>query len=82
MPAGAQSKLLQWNYIVMKTLSSPQQSAALRDKEFSHAPVVYQCGTDNRGTITVEFHGRGNELVTVRMSADSALNDEEAADVR
>ena len=30
------------------------------------------------GTITVEYHGEGNELVTVRMSADSVLNDEEA----
>lgn len=30
------------------------------------------------GTITVEFHGEGNELVTVRMSTDSAQNDEQA----
>ena len=30
------------------------------------------------GTITVEYHGEGNELVSVRMSADSALNDKEA----
>ncbi len=30
------------------------------------------------GTITVEYHGEGNELITVRMSVDSAVNDEQA----
>jgi hypothetical protein len=30
------------------------------------------------GTITVEFHGQGNELVNVRMSADSVHDDENA----
>ncbi len=27
------------------------------------------------GTVTVEFHGEGNELITVRMAADHDLDD-------
>jgi hypothetical protein len=27
------------------------------------------------GTVTVEFHGEGNELITVRMAADQELNE-------
>jgi len=29
-------------------------------------------------TVTVEFHGEGNELVAIRMSADSVSNDDDA----
>jgi hypothetical protein len=30
------------------------------------------------GTITVEFHGEGNELVSVRMTKDATTSDEDA----
>ncbi len=30
------------------------------------------------GTITVEFHGEGNELVSVRMAKDATISDDDA----